>query len=111
MIISRNFKSLYRKFIPLLADLSDRLLKKDIPWKCSEECQQSFIKLKEALKSTTVLTHYDPKVKIVLACDASSTGIGAVIYHVLSCLPRQDRKANSICIKITVKCRAKLLTD
>ena len=75
----------YRKFVPLLADLSDplnRLLKKDTPWKWSEECQQSFIKLKEALTSTAVLTHYDPKVKIALACDASSTGIGAVIYHV-----------------------------
>ena len=37
----------YRKFVPLLADLSDplnRLLKKDIPWKWSEECQQSFSK-------------------------------------------------------------------
>ena len=75
----------YRKFVPLLADLSDplnRLLKKDIPWKCSEECKQSFIKLKEALMSTTVLTYYDPKVKVALACDASSTGIRAVIYHV-----------------------------
>ena len=74
----------YRKFIPLLADLSDPLnclLKKEIPWEWSTRCQESFTKLKEALTSTTVLTHYDPKVQIALACDASSTGIGAVIYH------------------------------
>ena len=32
--------------------------------------------------STTALTHYDQKVKAVLACDACSTGIGAVIHHV-----------------------------
>ena len=51
----------YRKFVPLLADLSDplnHLLKKDTSWKWSEDCQQSFIKLKEALTSTTVLTHW-----------------------------------------------------
>ena len=75
----------YRKFVPLLADLSEPLnclLKKDTTWEWSAECQESFTKLKEALTSTTVLTHYDPKVQIALACDASSTGIGAVIYHV-----------------------------
>ena len=49
------------------------------------------MKLKEALTSTTVLTHYDPKVKIALACDASYTGIGAVIYHVY-----QDRTEKPI---------------
>ena len=52
-------------------------------WKWSEWCQQSFKKLKEVLTFTTVLTHYDPKVIIALACDASSTRIGpAVLYHV-----------------------------
>ena len=40
------------------------------------------MKLKEALTSTTVLTHYDLKVQIALVCDTSSTGINAVIYHV-----------------------------
>ena len=48
----------YRKFVPLLADLSDplnHLLKKDTPWQWSQECQESFEKLKEALTSTTVL--------------------------------------------------------
>ena len=75
----------YRKFFPLLADLSDplnHLLKKDTPWEWSSECQESFTKLKEPLTSTTVLAHYDPAMLIGLACDASSIGIGAVIYHV-----------------------------
>ena len=75
----------YRKFIPLLADLSDplnHLLKKDTPWEWSSECQESFTKLKEALTSTTALAHYDPTMSIALACDASLIGIGAVIYHV-----------------------------
>ena len=74
----------YRKFVPLLADLSDplnRLLKKDTPWEWSTKCQDSFTKLKETLAPTSVLTHYNPKVQIALTCDASSTGIGAVIYH------------------------------
>ena len=60
----------------------NHLLKKETPWEWSTKCQESFTKLKEALTSTTVLTHYDPKVQIALACDAGSTGIGAVIYHV-----------------------------
>ena len=75
----------YRKFVPLLADLSEPLnclLKKDATWEWSAKCQDNFTKLKEVLMSTTVLTHYDPKIQIGLACDASSTGIGAVIYHV-----------------------------
>jgi len=68
----------------VLADLSsplNNLLKKAVQWNCSEECQESFEKIKETLTSTEVLAHYNPDVPLGLACDASGVGIGAVIYH------------------------------
>jgi len=58
------------------------LLKKDAPWEWSSACQDSFTAIKQALTSTKILTHYDPKLPIGLACDASSVGIRAVIYHI-----------------------------
>ena len=75
----------YRKFVPLLAQLSDplnQLLKKHTSWVWLPDFQKSFIELKEALTSAVVLTHFDSKLPIALACDASSIGIGAVIYHI-----------------------------
>ena len=74
----------YGKFIRCLADLSsslNNLLKKDVQWNWSEECQESFLKIKETLTSTEVLAHFNPDVLLGLACDASGVGIGAVIYH------------------------------
>ncbi|XP_065086845.1 uncharacterized protein K02A2.6-like [Ochlerotatus camptorhynchus] len=38
----------------------------------------------QVLQSDTLLTHYDPKLPIIVAADASSTGIGAVIFHEFS---------------------------
>ena len=74
----------YGKFIHFLADLSaplNNLLRKDTPWQWTEECQQSFEQIKEALTSTKVLAHYDSKLPVGLACDASAVGVGAVLFH------------------------------
>ena len=76
----------YGKFIP---DLSDRLhplnelLKANKPYKWSNECQQAFESTKEILSSDTVLTHYDVNKPLLLACDASPYGIGAVLSHMM----------------------------
>lgn len=46
-------------------------------------CSKAFQKAKDQITSSEVLTHYDPKLPIYLAADASAYRIGAVISHVL----------------------------
>ncbi|XP_052566467.1 uncharacterized protein K02A2.6-like [Culex pipiens pallens] len=74
----------YGRFVRNLHELRrpmDQLLKKDTKWRWTSECQQAFEKFKEVLQSSLLLTHYNPKLPIIVAADASSTGIGAVILH------------------------------
>ena len=74
----------YGKFVKNLTDLSaplNKLLRKEEPWSWTNECQTSFLKVKNALTSTDVLAHYDPKLPLGLACDTSSVGVGAVLFH------------------------------
>ena len=61
----------------------NELLKKGISWRWSKDCANAFKQAKKQLSSTTVLAHYDPKLPLRLAGDASSYGIGAVISHIL----------------------------
>ena len=39
--------------------------------------------MKELLHSAKLLVHYDPDKDIVLSCDASPYGVGAVLSHVM----------------------------
>lgn len=57
------------------------LLQKDSQWNWSTQCQAAFEKAKSQLASSSVLTHFDPQLPILLACDASAYGLGAVISH------------------------------
>ncbi|XP_041822728.1 uncharacterized protein K02A2.6-like [Chelmon rostratus] len=57
------------------------LLQKDSQWNWSTQCQAAFEKTKSQLVSSSVLTHFDPQLPILLACDASAYGLGAVISH------------------------------
>ena len=68
----------------------NKLLKKDKTWSWTPECQAAFERIKETLTSDLSLTHYDPKLDIIVASDASSFGIGACILHKL---PNGTRKA------------------
>ena len=74
----------YGKFIPNLASLLHplhQLLKKDQKWQWSQKCSEAFVEAKKKMTSAPVLAHYDPKLPIVLAGDASAYGVGAVISH------------------------------
>ena len=74
----------YGKFIPnvstLLAPLYS-LLQKQTTWSWGPAQQQAFEAAKEQLSSDSVLAHYNPCQELILACDASSYGVGAVLSH------------------------------
>ena len=76
----------YQSFIKNLHDLcapENGLLKKDKKWRWTPECQTAFDQIKTALPSDLFLTHYDPKLEIIIASDASSYGVGACILHIM----------------------------
>ena len=74
----------YGKFVPKLSTLLaplHRLLQKTATWTWGPDQQQAFDRVKEALTSDRVLAHYDPSLPLILACDASPYGVGAVLSH------------------------------
>jgi transposase InsO family protein/predicted aspartyl protease len=74
----------YGKFIPNFSDKCEplnRLRRNNIPWKWNRACQDTFDNLKNDISTATTLEHFDTKLPLVLATDASNYGIGAVIMH------------------------------
>ena len=71
------------------ATLND-LLHKDAKWCWTTEHSQEVDAIKEALTSSTMLSHYDPALPVSIACDASQVGIGTF-----------SRETNSICFSET----------
>ena len=59
------------------------LLHKGSTWCWTSEHSQAVDAIKEALTSSTTLSHYDPKLPLSIACDAIQVGIGAVLFHTL----------------------------
>ncbi|XP_059058843.1 uncharacterized protein K02A2.6-like [Achroia grisella] len=76
----------YNKFIPNLASITNplnELLKKEKEFQWSSKCETSFNKIKQEILSERVLIHFDPKKPLIIATDASPTGLGVVLSHKL----------------------------
>ena len=74
----------YSKFMPnLSAELAPlyKLLQKDTPWYWGSQENKAFKQSKQLLLSSQLLVHFDPSKELILCCDASAYGIGAVLAH------------------------------
>lgn len=83
----RAFAGLINYYGRFVMDLStilypiNRLLQNNVPFVWAIDCENSFVEIKKQMQSDTVLTHYDPKLPVLLAVDASPYGVGAVLSH------------------------------
>jgi hypothetical protein len=76
----------YGKFLPNLATKLTPLyglLCKNKRWAWTGQQDAAFKLAKEALQTDSVLVHYDSQKPLLLACDASEYGLGAVLSHIL----------------------------
>lgn len=74
----------YSKFIKNLSSILqplNKLLHKNTRFSWTREQELAFRKTKETFISNQVLAHFDPKLPVVLATDASSYGVSAVLSH------------------------------
>ncbi|XP_028969202.1 uncharacterized protein K02A2.6-like [Galendromus occidentalis] len=74
----------YNNFVPDMAELREplnKLLKKNTPFVWNNDCEKAFEKAKTILQSDLLLTHFNPNLPIIVSADASSYGLGCVIFH------------------------------
>ena len=78
--MAQYYQRFVRELSSQLAPLT-RLLRKDECWAWRPEHQVAFDRVKRLLTEDTVLVHYKPARPLLLACDSSAYGIGAVLSH------------------------------
>ena len=94
----KSFLGLLNYYSQFIHNLSNELsplyalLQNDRKWSWGDQEEACFTKAKKLLTSPRLLVHYDPARKLVLSCDASQYGIGAVLSH-----RADDRTEKPIC--------------
>jgi len=76
----------YGKFLPNLSTKLaplNVLLRQSTKWTWGKEQKAAFAEAKGMLQSDSLLVHYDPEKQLILECDASPYGIGAVLSHTM----------------------------
>ena len=74
----------YEKFLPNLSSILSPLyllLQKCSSWIWGREQENAFKLAKDLLVSNKLLVHFDPDKELILSCDASPYGVGAVLSH------------------------------
>ena len=85
----RSFLGMINYYSRFLPNLSHRLaplynlLKRGVHWHWKSKQSEAFKLAKNALQADSLLVHYDPTKQIVVACDASPIGLGAVLSHIM----------------------------
>ena len=93
----RSFFRIINYYSCFLPNLSTKLaplyqlLQKDTKWTWGRKQNEAFKAAKSALQDDSLLVHYDESKPLVLACDASQYGLGAVLSHVM-----EDRKERPV---------------
>ncbi|XP_063915720.1 uncharacterized protein K02A2.6-like [Zophobas morio] len=75
----------YGKFIKNLSTILyplNQLLRENVSFTWSKECEEAYLLAKEEFKSDTILAHYDSNLPLTVATDASSYGVGAVLSQI-----------------------------
>ena len=76
----------YNMYLPDMATQTEplhSLLRKGVVWEWSGECEAAFKKVKKLLCEAPLLVLFDMKRPIIVHCDASNYGVGAVLSHVM----------------------------
>ena len=72
------------RFLPSLAEVMKpirKLTHKDESWSWGTEQADAFSKLKSMITNAPVLAYFNPKLPIVIQCDSSQFGLGAVLLQ------------------------------
>lgn len=76
----------YRQFVKDYAKLASPLYdltRKESKFEWSMSCENSFKNLKQNLIEAPILIHFNPNLPIYLSSDASITGLGAILFHIV----------------------------